>query len=189
MPSHTWVDQLVLWSAESHSGVLPLVAVPRELPVGEGSASLDLSRAIAASDGLHLRYRDAGADVQFLVLDGTSPGAPLAALVLLDADALDRLQEIERFWRALLGRPVPVDRRLTMQQRRKLRLMIQAIDGRAQQASLREIAEVLFGPSRTAEHPWKTSPWRGRVNRLVRDGRAMIAGGYRRLLRQRRRHA
>nr|WP_207621331.1 MULTISPECIES: DUF2285 domain-containing protein [Chelativorans] len=168
---------------------MPLVAVPPEFPVGGAPAALDLGGAIAASDGLHLRYRGPGADIQLLVLGGTSPGAPLAALVLLDADALDRLAEIERFWRALIGRPLPADRRLTVQQRRKLRLMLQAVDGRAEQASLREIAEVLFGPSRIAEHPWKTSPWRGRVNRLVRDGRAMISGGYRRLLRQRRRPA
>jgi hypothetical protein len=183
------VDQLVLWSPESHSGVLPLVAVPPEFPVGEAPAALDVGRAIVAFDGLHLRYREGEADIQLLILDRMSPGAPVAALVLLDADALDRLHEIERFWRALLHRPVPPDRRLTMQQRRKLRLMLQAVDGRAQQASLREIAEVLFGPSRIAEHPWKSSPWRGRVNRLVRDGRAMISGGYRRLLRQRRRPA
>ena len=183
------MDQLVLWSAESHSGVLPLVAVHPEFPVGEAPATLDLDRAIAAFDGLHLRFREGGADIQLLILDRMEPDAPLAALVLLDADALDRLQEIERFWRALIGRPIPADRRLTAQQRHKLRLMLQAVDGRAQQASLREIAEVLFGSSRVADHPWKTSPWRGRVNRLVRDGRAMISGGYRRLLRQRRRPA
>lgn len=167
--------------------MVPIVAVPHEFPTGEASAVLDLTLAVEAPEGFHLRYRTRGTDTQLVVLEGAASGAPIAALVLLDADALDRLYEIERLWRALVKRPLPADRSLTQQQRHKLRLMLQAVDGRKQRASLREIAEVLFGTSRIADHPWKTSPWRGRVNRLVRDGHAMIAGGYRRLLRRRRR--
>lgn len=167
--------------------MVPLVATPPELPLGEALRPLDLSQAVPASDGSHLRHRAAGTDTQLLILQGAEPGRPLAALVPLDADALDRLHEVERLWRVLAGRAVQRDPRLTPQQRRKLRLMLQAVDGRAQKASHREIAEVLFGPARVTDHPWKSSPWRARVSRLLRDGRAMIAGGYRRLLRQRRR--
>ncbi len=47
---------------------------------------------------------------------------------------------LTRFWRAVYGRrPLP-DKRLTRQQRRRLRLMLQAVDGRTNGASYREIA-------------------------------------------------
>ena len=51
----------------------------------------------------------------------------------------------------------------------------------------REIAEAIFGVERVASDPWKTSALRDAVLDLVKDGFAMIDGGYRKLLRHRRR--
>jgi len=65
--------------------------------------------------------------------------------------------------------------------------MLQAIDGRMNGASYRQIAGVIFGVDRVASEPWKTSALRDTTTSLVRDGFAMIAGGYRALLRLRRR--
>lgn len=65
--------------------------------------------------------------------------------------------------------------------------MLQAIDGRANGATYREIADVLFGKDRVAADPWKSSALRDATMDLVKDGLAMIAGGYRTLLRHRRR--
>lgn len=112
---------------------------------------------------------------------------PLAALVPLDADGLDRIEAINRLLRALQGRSIPQDRRLTHQQRRRYRHMLQAIDGHMNGASYREIASVIFGVDRIATEPWKTSALRDATISLVRDGLGMISGGYRILLRFRRR--
>lgn len=112
---------------------------------------------------------------------------PLAALIPLDADTPSRLEALNRLWRGWQGRPVPPDTRMTAQKRRRLRLMLQASDGKAVGASYREIAITLYGQDRVANDPWKTSPLRDTVMALVKDGRAMIQGGYRHLLRHRRR--
>jgi len=76
---------------------------------------------------------------------------------------------------------------MTRQQRGRLRLMLQACDGRSRSASYRDIAEAIFGIERVAADPWKTSPLRDRVIGLVDGGTGLIAGGYLRLFRHRRR--
>lgn len=124
--------------------------------------------------------------IQILLLAGSNPAAPLAAVIPIDADTLGRIEALTRFWRDLYGRKVPADTRLTAQQRRRLRLMIQAADGRMNGASYREIGTVIFGDTRIAAEPWKTSPLRDAVIGLVEGGLAAISGGYLQLLRHRR---
>nr|WP_242224127.1 DUF2285 domain-containing protein [Shinella zoogloeoides] len=87
----------------------------------------------------------------------------------------------------LLRRRVPDDRRLTRQQRRRARHMLQAVDGRMNGATYREIAGVIYGQARIADEPWKTSALRDAVMDLVKDAFSMIEGGYLSLLRRRRR--
>lgn len=65
--------------------------------------------------------------------------------------------------------------------------MLQAVDGHKHGASYREIAEVIYGTNRIRDEHWKTSALRDSVIGLVKGGLAMVAGGYRRLLRHRRR--
>lgn len=65
--------------------------------------------------------------------------------------------------------------------------MLQAVDGHTEGATYREIAEAIFGAARVDETPWKTSALRDATIDLVKDGLALIAGGYRTLLRRRRR--
>ncbi|WP_234190152.1 DUF2285 domain-containing protein [Shinella sp. NM-101] len=119
------------------------------------------------------------------------PGAdldhPLAAQIPLDRHTLDRLGALTRFWLALRGRPVPRDGRLTAQQWRRMKLMLQVSDGRSDGASYRDIAVAIFGHARVAAEAWKTSALRDMVIDLAADGTAMIEGGYRNILRHRRR--
>lgn len=56
--------------------------------------------------------------------------------------------------------------------------MLRAADGRQAGAAHREIANALYGIARVAAEPWKTSSLRDTTMRLVRDGKAMIEGGY-----------
>ncbi|WP_371746542.1 DUF2285 domain-containing protein [Aminobacter sp. SR38] len=131
-------------------------------------------------------FEASGQTIRIVRLAGVPPDVPLAASVPLDADGFDRIEGIDRLLRALLGRAVPGDRRLTPQQKRRQRHMLQATDGRMAGATYRDIAGVIFGVDRVASEHWKTSALRDATTALVKDGLAMIAGGYRALLRHRR---
>lgn len=131
-------------------------------------------------------HGEGAAAISILLIGGARPDEPLAALVPLDADGLDRIDAVTRLWRVLHSRPFLPDTRLTAQQRRRLRHMLQAVDGSTNGASYREIANIIFGASRTAADPWKTSALRDSTIDLVKDGLSMISGGYRKLLRHRR---
>lgn len=122
-----------------------------------------------------------------LLLAGVTAEDPLAVLVPLDDDLPDRVEALIRFWRACCGLTPPRDPRMTAPQRRRLRLMLQATDGRGRGATYREIATALYDGDRVATEPWKTSSVRDAVIGLVQGGAAMVAGGYRQLLRRRRR--
>ncbi|MFG1230414.1 DUF2285 domain-containing protein [Xanthobacter wiegelii] len=141
-----------------------------------------------SAEGSYIVVRgEAQEPFEVLVLPGSRPGEPLAALIPLDADTPGRVEALIRYWRAGRGKPVTTDKRMTAQQRRRLRLMMQAADGRSDGASYREIGTALFGRERIASEPWKTSALRDMVIGLVEGATALIGGGYLQLLRHRRR--
>lgn len=109
---------------------------------------------------------------------------PLFVLSPLDHGARARHRAIGRFLDFLEGKAIGPDSRLTAQKRLRFKAKLRAVDGRTNGASYREIAESLFGARRVASEPWKTSPLRDTTNRLVRDGLAMVTGGYLDLLRR-----
>lgn len=133
-----------------------------------------------------MRVLSAADGCQIALLGGTEGGQPLAAIVPLDAKAPERLSSLERFIKLRGGGSVP-DRRLTASQRTRLGQMLRALDGRAEGASYFDIAKILFGPRRVIASEWQDSSSRYATMRLVRDGQKMIDGGYRQLLRFRRR--
>ena len=108
---------------------------------------------------------------------------PLAALIPLDATLPDRLAALSRLWRGLARSAVgPIDP-VTPQRRARIKAMLRALDGRIDGAAYRDIAIALYGEARVAAAPWKSSALRDATLRLVRDGRAMVGGGYQALLR------
>ncbi|KAB2737407.1 DUF2285 domain-containing protein [Brucella anthropi] len=140
-----------------------------------------------AAEGLHVSYNTATGHIHLIVLSDVHSDRPIGAIIPLDSLGLDRIEALTRLWRSLHGHKPPADTRITTQQRRRLKNMIRAVDGRMNNADYREIAEVIFGVERVAADPWKTSALRDAVLDLVKDGSAMIEGGYRKLLRHRRR--
>lgn len=121
------------------------------------------------------------------VVDGSADASHTrVAIIPLDLEGFDRIEAVRRLLSALHGRAIPPDTRLTRQQRARLRRMLQAIDGQRDGATQQEIAQVIFNIGMLDRDEWQASSVRHVVKALLRDGRAMIAGGYRKLLRHRR---
>jgi hypothetical protein len=89
-----------------------------------------------------------------------------------------------RIWRALWGNSPGADpQALPTPRRTRLVLALRALDGRLDDASYRQIAEGLFGPlTLSSDADWNSHDQRDRTIRLVRLGRELMRGGYRRLL-------
>ena len=136
-----------------------------------------------ADDGIHILVGKGPAAHQLWLVNPTTDTTPLAALVPLDASALERARSALRVWRFADGDPEAGG----PARNQRVIAMLRALDGHLDGASYREIAEILYGPDHLAAHPWKTSPSRATVIRLVRTGLELMRGGYRRLLRPRQR--
>ncbi len=146
----------------------------------------DFSVLHADADGLLGKIGSSSDTVSVAFPRDTPLDAPLAVMIPLDDHAFDRFEAALRLLRTLHGRPT-CDERMTPEQRRRLRLILRAVDARASGASLLAIAETLFGRHLVTSTEWDGSSFRANVYRLIRDGRSMIDGGYRSLFRCRRR--
>jgi hypothetical protein len=181
-------DAAVLWRAELLPLNVILVPAPDSFPTARQLDPSDLAPGFTefrGSDGRHVISPDLHGEHRMWLRDPDSQ-KPLAALVPLDEDLLLRIAGLLRLQRHLDGRPSgPLPRAwgLTPRLRRRLVLMVRALDGHLGGASYREIARVLYGSEQVARYPWKTSSIRGQTIRLVRNAIAIMNGGYRRLLR------
>ncbi|MDK8873395.1 DUF2285 domain-containing protein [Paracoccus sp. APAP_BH8] len=182
------MDTPVYWLPSCETGSLVLDALPSVLPAEGNLVDLLAVKDVRIADGTYFRCDiGGGRSLHLLRLAGVDADAPLAVVIPLDADGLDRIEAATRLLCFLMRRSVPPDRRLTERQRQRARQMLQAIDGRMSGASYRDIACAIYGTDRVHAEAWKTSALRDAVMGFVRDARAMIGGGYRRLLRRRRR--
>lgn len=188
-PTLDATQTLIAWSPETNTSTILLASVPSILPIERSLFARPESTETRTDEfGTFFRHTLPDGDTLHLLrLAGVDPDRPLAAIIPLDPDALDRIEATLRLAQALLGRRVSKDTRLTQQRHRRARSMLQAVDGRMNGASYREIAAVIFGASRVADEPWKTSALRDATMDLVKSAILMIAGGYRALLRHRRR--
>lgn len=116
-----------------------------------------------------------------------APGSPLAAIIPLDDDTLDRLAALTRFWAGLRRPPAPPDDRVTPQRRRRLQQMLRVIDARQAGETYRAIAQTLFPKHRIDPASWAGDALRETIIRLARDGFKLVDGGYRTILRRPRR--
>lgn len=178
----------VIWLPQDDTSAIVLGAPP-EIP----SASADPQPTIDAAISV-----DAGGET-YLVFDlgngqsvglvhppATHPAKPLGAFIPLGLEGFDRLESVARLLAALHGRAIPPDTRLTRQQRARLCRMLQAFDGHRAGATQQEVAQVVFRVGPLDRDDWQASSARHAIKSLLRDARAMIAGGYRTLLRHRR---
>ncbi len=151
-------------------------------------AAVDLEATSAratSGDGDQVVVEDPSGD-HHLWLRDVQGAEKVAALLPLDDDFRVRVLSLVRFHRRMSGRssgPLPKAWQLTRRHRRRLGLMLRALDGHLDEASYRDIAEALFGKEAVSRYAWKTSSIRGQTIRLVKDATGMMRGGYRKLLR------
>lgn len=168
---------------QDDTSIVVVANAPSELASRSGGHSLP--EAITGSDGSITLPLASGEHIQIQLL--TSGCGQTVALIPLDIDGFGRLEATHRLLAALHGRAIPPDTRLTHQQRLRLRRMLQAFDGSRSGATQQEIARTLFRIGPVSRDEWQASASRHAVMALLRDARAMVAGGYRNLLRHRRR--
>lgn len=141
-----------------------------------------------ASDGIHFMHDlGNGKHIHVVLPSDTGPGQPVAALIPLDPQGFDRIETVLRLLSSLHGRAVPPDTRLTPQQLLRARRMLQAHDAVENGATQKEIAEVILRTGKLSRDEWQVASARHAVMSLLRGARSMVAGGYRKLLRHRRR--
>jgi hypothetical protein len=90
--------------------------------------------------------REDSGNRQLWMLADAPPTAPFAAVIPFDAHMPERVEAALHLWLSLTASAPPPVAPLTAQQRRRLILMLRALDGWQQHASYREIAAVLVDP-------------------------------------------
>jgi hypothetical protein len=141
--------------------------------------------AVDRPDGRHLLLREPHGNRQLWVVGDLEPTVPMAAVIPFDAYVPQRLEAALHLWQQLMGStPSPVAP-LTNQQRRRLILMLRALDGWLERASYRDLAATLLDPGVRAQprRDWLTSAARAQIIRIVKDAVHRMKGGYRDLLR------
>jgi len=178
-------DATFFWLPECN----PLVLAVEAEPHADKSNAFDcrqcpLFRAVVrGADGQHLLFSDGVRHLQLAVTEGDALTGPVLLSCTLrgltDFESkpltLQRLCRLARRGR-LLKSLYPPERRA-----RRWVEMIRAWDGATTGASQRDIAAVLFG-ERAAREDWEAGFLRTRVQRLLSGARAMVRGGYRKLL-------
>lgn len=97
----------------------------------------------------------------------------------------ERWRAVEKdlaLWEAAGAEPAAIARQRPGQATLAHPRVLQALDGILAGASHRAVAEVLFGCSTVAERWVEDSDLRAQVRRLIRRGKMLMRGGYRRLL-------
>jgi hypothetical protein len=153
---------------------------------------LDLTRLSTGelrltTDGWHAVLQFGGV-VHRLWLKELPPAGALHALELpMDSSFELRARAAQSLWRTLSGRPPdPPLSDFAPQRRQRFAMILRALDARNAGMTYRAIAEGLFGTKRIPDRAWKTHDLRNRTIRLVQRGLALMRGGYRELLRPKR---
>lgn len=169
----------VFWCPEVAPGiVIPFEVDDRDLERGVAAPPPIIGAPRRAEDGLHVRL---AAGLQMLLRGDARPEGPLVVVLGFDRDFGLRVRAVEALQRAAAGRAAPRSR-LTSAQRLRLARSLAALDGAQRHESYRQIAERVFGPEAVDREDWRTASVRDATIRLVRTGKALMRGGYLKLL-------
>jgi hypothetical protein len=170
-------DGRVIWRED----VAPGLVVPVERASFGEARALPRSRSDIhqGEDGRHIRLPSG---LQVLLRGDAPAGGPLMVVMAYDADFNLRVRAVDALRRASLT-DAPPNSRLSTTQKERLARCLYALDATLKDRTHREIARELFGPDEIEGPDFATSTIRDVTARLVRRGRALMSGGYLRLLR------
>jgi hypothetical protein len=158
-------------------------------PISLDFTSLPHGELRLGTDGWHAVLWSGGAMHRMWLKTLPAMGAANAIAIELPMDSSFELRSRAALslWRAMSGHsPRPPFPQLPTHQRQQVTLVLRALDGCNEGHSYRAIAEGIFGKKRIPARGWKTHDLRARTIRLVKRGLALMRGGYRALLRARR---
>jgi hypothetical protein len=177
----------IIWMPAHNPRLALLTEAPALLPIGPTLEAARLREILAAPEGAYAELSASLTAHQVLVLGVTSPSVPVAIVVPLDRLFEDRVDAARRLWRALSRGATATPPAFSAQRQRRLKLVLRALDADLAGVGYRDIALVLFGERVPRDAAWRTHALRSFTIRLVQDGRALMRGGYLRLLRPDRR--
>lgn len=160
-----------------------LTEAPALLPVGPTLDAILWQEILAAPEGVYAELSALPQGHQVLILGATSPSVPVALVMPLDRLFEDRVDAARQLWRALGRGARAKSPEFSVQRRRRLKLVLRALDADLAGVGYRDIAVVLFGDRVPRDAAWRTHALRSFTIRLVQDGRALMRGGYLCLLR------
>ncbi|MGQ0701158.1 DUF7011 domain-containing protein [Panacagrimonas sp.] len=168
-----------------HDGVIQLYP---DADPPQDAVAFDLWSLPGAKSLLHdgrrlmLLTRWPGYSVRLMLAPGLTHGMAYTYAVRASAQPYSRCRASAEELDKLAGAAAPVAARPRPATTALLELhTLQALDGTLSGASLRTIADVLFGANAVAADWHADGALRARVRRLVRRGQTLMRGGYRRL--------
>lgn len=186
-PEATGRETSIVWTPDADPATILLTRSPIVSANVASAETLRIDEEEPTAANAHRTLAVGGAQFPAFMLSETTAGTPLAAIIPLDDDTLDRLAALNRLWAGLRRPPAPLDDRVTPQRRRRLQQMLRVIDGRLAGNTYRNIAQVLFPKHRIDPAAWAGDALRETTIRLARDGFKLVEGGYRTILRRPRR--
>jgi hypothetical protein len=166
--------------------VVLLAPAPEGFREARSVATLPPIFRAAASDGEYLVLQNR---VPVVLIGGVATTTPAAAVIPLDQNFAARADAALRLWKAVGRHSLdPAVDDFTPSRRRRLALVLRALDAHLAHETYRTIAQGLFGERRPPSgSSWKTHDLRDRTIRLVRIGLRLMRGGYLKLLTHHRR--
>lgn len=173
----------VVWLAHLNPATVIVAPAPDEFTDARSISKLTPAFSRRTTTGEHWLLDQEGDALPVALIYGADTVRPAAVVIPLDSSFPTRIGSAFRLRRAMTdGAPGRAPGSLTAQQRKRLPLILRALDGRLAGWSYRAIAEVLFGGAPTGCE-WKTHEMRGRTLRLCRRGFDLMHGEYLNLLR------
>lgn len=177
----------VLWLPRHNPRLLLLTTLSASLVDGPALRDAEPAEACEAPEGAYVDLLALAAARQSLLLSGFRRNGPLALVLPLDGLFESRLEAGRRLLQRLVSGRASKPCGFTAHRCRRLKLVLRALDGCLAGEGYRTIARILFPGRVPTGSGWRTDSARSRTVRLVRDGLALMRGGYLDLLRPDRR--
>lgn len=177
----------VVWLPKYNPRLALITAAAPYSVNGPSLASANILAARTAPEGTYVELTELPSTNTALLVNIINDDAPVALVLPLDDLLDDRIDMARRIYRVLVRRArLPPDG-FTAQRRRRLKLVLRALDADLAGHGYRAIAGGLFGGRVPDGAEWRTHSVRSLTIRLVQEGRLLMRGGYLRLLRPDRR--